>query len=338
MLMRNSSGSYASFTKRLCARRILCFLKRHYLEGAAHQLERETTVFFDMSHLRFLAASARWDELASYVAWFFPSDDRDPPSIQATTFLHCIHFYRMLAMIPAGGSHAEVVDKLYPLLDDAAAKANPPTASLRAFLHDFRRRQPRDYTTWVQIWQLAAKRLEGLALQCPELEGKLHLPHYTPKRWQINLSGLVLNSLISSVHLNCFVKSNNNNHVFHIYTLLNSLRPILRPYKKEVKQKACDVASFFHGKRVEINRSLAGLSSNGTTDSMVSEVQTEAIVQASVAAGALGGDGERFESKEADNTSTSMKKRKKSETSDITDAEDAATRSVKARKDDASTL
>ena len=59
---------------------------------------------------------------------------------------------------------------------------------------------------------------------------------------------------------------------------------------------------------------------------------------ASVAAGALGGDWERFRSKEADNTNTSMKKRKKSETLDITDAEDAATRSVKARKDGASTL
>ncbi|CAO2035778.1 unnamed protein product, partial [Urochloa humidicola] len=81
-------------------------------------------------------------------------------------------------------------------------------------------------------------------------------------------------------------------------------------YKKEVKQKACNVASFFDEKREEINRSLTGVSSKGTTDSMISEVQSEAAIQASVAAGALGGDREQLGSKEADNTSTLMKKRK----------------------------
>ncbi|CAL5068901.1 unnamed protein product [Urochloa decumbens] len=306
MLMRNSSDQYASFTKRLCARRILCFLKRHYLEGAAHQLERETTVFFDLFHLRFLATSARWDELTSYVAWFFPSDDPDQRSTQATNFLHRIHIYRVLSKIAAGGTHAEGVGKMYPLLDDAAAKANPDIASLRAFYHDVLRRGPRDYQSWVQFWQLAAKRLEDLALQCPELEGKLRLPqHYTPKRWHINLSGV---------------------------------RPSLRPYKKEAKQKACDVASFFDEKREEINRSLTGISSKGTTDSMISEVQTEATIQASVAAGALEGDREQLGSRKVDNTSALMKKRKEHETSDIIDAGEAATRSVKARKDDASSL
>ncbi|CAN6228865.1 unnamed protein product, partial [Urochloa humidicola] len=176
----------------------------------------------------------------------------------------------------------------------------------------------RDYQSWVQFWQLAAKRLEDLALQCPELKGKLRPPkHYTPKRWQINLTGV---------------------------------RPILRPYKKEVKQKACNVASFFDEKREEINRSLTGVSSKGTTDSMISEVQSEAAIQgkmavplpspcqASVAAGALGGDREQLGSKEADNTSTLMKKRKERETLDIIDAGEAATRSVKARKDGASSL
>ncbi|CAO2035779.1 unnamed protein product, partial [Urochloa humidicola] len=118
-----------------------------------------------------------------------------PQSTQATTFLHRIHIYRVLAKIAAGGTQAEGVDKMYPLLDDAAAKANPDVASLHAFFHDVRRRGPRDYQSWVQFWQLAAKRLEDLALQCPELKGKLRPPkHYTLKRWQINLTGLVLYS------------------------------------------------------------------------------------------------------------------------------------------------
>uniref|UniRef100_A0A0A9EPH9 Uncharacterized protein n=1 Tax=Arundo donax TaxID=35708 RepID=A0A0A9EPH9_ARUDO len=41
----------------------------------------------------------------------------------------------------------------------------------------------------MQIWKAAAERLNNLVLMCPELKGKLHLPHYAPKHWQINLCG-----------------------------------------------------------------------------------------------------------------------------------------------------
>ncbi|KAL6649249.1 hypothetical protein ACP70R_013473 [Stipagrostis hirtigluma subsp. patula] len=303
MLMRNTSRDYSFFTKRLCARRILCFLKRHHLEFAAHQLERETTVYFDLSHLKFLATSARWDELTSYVAWFLPSDPESSP--QANNFWHCLHIYRVLAMIAAGGKQAQHVDTLFPLLDAAAAKADPQTAELRTFIHEVRRRPPRDYGSWAQIWEAAGERLKKLALKCPELKGKLHLPHYAPKHWQINLCGV---------------------------------QPMLRTYRKRVNQrKAC--VRFFVQKSQEINASLSGFSSNGTSDSMTSNMEIEpAALQTvpgldagtSYAAGTLGGDGSK-----AEDASNSLKR--KMDAMADTNA-DTSTRLLKARNESSSPL
>ncbi|CAN6352625.1 unnamed protein product [Urochloa humidicola] len=204
--------------KRLCARRILCFLRRHYLQGAAHQLERETAVFFDVGHLQHLARSARWEELTSYVTRFMPWYP-DPPSPQALAFFRCLHIYTVLGRIAAGGKHAESVRTMFPLLDAAASKANPRTAALHAFFHHVQQRPPRAFTDWMRTWALAADRLKDLALQCPELKGKLHLPQTAPKSWQINLSGV---------------------------------RPLLRPYakiKKANKRKARDLACLIEEKR-----------------------------------------------------------------------------------------
>ncbi|TVU27494.1 hypothetical protein EJB05_30108, partial [Eragrostis curvula] len=187
---RDAAVDHARFPDKLCARRILCFLKRRHLHGAAHQLERETAVFFDMSHLRYLATTARWDELTSYVHRFLPS----PTSLLATLFLHRLHIYQVLGTIADGGNRVNDIDRLYPLLDDTAAKDRPHVAALRIFFHDVRKRPPGDVASWMQVWKTAAEKLEKLALKCPELKGKLHLPHsphYAPKRWQINLSGWV---------------------------------------------------------------------------------------------------------------------------------------------------
>ncbi|TVT97660.1 hypothetical protein EJB05_57081 [Eragrostis curvula] len=125
LLMCDTAGNYAFFPDKLCARRILCFLKRRQLHGAAHQLERETAVFFDMS-----ATTARWDELTSYVQRFLPSP----------TASTCIKFS---AFIAAGGNRVSDIDRLYPLLEDAAAKDNPHDAALHTFFHDVRKRPPR---------------------------------------------------------------------------------------------------------------------------------------------------------------------------------------------------
>ncbi|KAL6634714.1 hypothetical protein ACP70R_027385 [Stipagrostis hirtigluma subsp. patula] len=272
MLMCDTSGDYAFLPNRLCARRILCFLKRHLLEGAAHQLERETTVFFDLCHLQFLAGSARFDELTSYVSRFMDShrtEPAPPPSRQAALFLEVLHVYRVLGMIAAGGKHAEGVDLLFPLLDEAAAKADPRTAAMRTFFHKMRQHPPRDFSGWIPIWNSAAERLKNLALKCPELKGKLHLPYTAPKRWQINLSGV---------------------------------RPVPRPYKKVKKQNACDIACFFKAKSQEIKKSTSGISSNGTSNSMLSDMQTELAVPQAPAAivggRTLGGD-ERLASEAA---------------------------------------
>ncbi|TVU00394.1 hypothetical protein EJB05_54161, partial [Eragrostis curvula] len=146
------------------------------------RLERETAVFFDMSHLRYLATTARWDELTSYVHRFLPSST----SLPATLFLQRLHIYQVLGTIAD-------IDRLYPLLDDTAAKDRPHVATLRIFFHDVRKRPPRDVASRMQVWKTAAEKLEKLALKCPDLKGKLHLPHsphYAPKRWQINLSGV----------------------------------------------------------------------------------------------------------------------------------------------------
>ncbi|TVU30065.1 hypothetical protein EJB05_21671 [Eragrostis curvula] len=269
MLMCAAAVNHAFFPDKLCARRILCFLKRRHLHGAAHQLERETAVFFDMSHLRYLATTARWDELSSYIQRFLPS----PTSLPATLFLHRLHSYQVLGTIADGGKRINDIDRLYPLLDDTAAKDRPHVAALRIFFHDVRKRPPRDVASWMQVWKTAAEKLEKLALKCPELKGKLHLPHsphYAPKRWQINLSGV---------------------------------RPTRKAYKeKGNKPKACDIRCFYEQKRQEINKrfsvppSRSGFSSNETSGSIISDMQIElAVPQApgadtSCVAGMLGGD------------------------------------------------
>ncbi|TVU36071.1 hypothetical protein EJB05_17984, partial [Eragrostis curvula] len=235
MLVVNRSQDYAFFLRRLCARRILSFLKGHLLEGAAHEyvalyfslsllsfnswdgpflphgFERETAVFFDLSHLQYLARRARWEELTSYVTYFIPYPEL--PSREASTFLGCIHIYRVLSWIAAGTQKAQDIDTLFPLLDESAAKSNPTAAALHIFYHEVRRRPPRDFVAWLKIWEAAAERLKDLALKCPEFKEKLHSPKCAPRRWQINLSGV---------------------------------RPVQRPYKRKVnKQKACDIACFF---------------------------------------------------------------------------------------------
>ncbi|RLN34005.1 hypothetical protein C2845_PM03G05230 [Panicum miliaceum] len=238
-LLVDTSGDYVFFPEKLCARRILCFLKRRHLDDAAHQLERETAVFFDMSHLRWLATTARWDDLTAYVDPFLPS----PTSFEATAFLHCIHIYSVLGMIAAGGKHADGIDRLHPLLDAAAAKADPHAANLHTFFHKVREHPPRDVRSWMKIWEAAAERLKDLALKCPELKGKLHLqvPKYAPKRWQINLSGV---------------------------------RSVPRAYKeKGNKPKSCDISCFYEQKRREINKRLSGFPSNGTSYSVISDMQ-----------------------------------------------------------------
>ncbi|TVU36067.1 hypothetical protein EJB05_17980 [Eragrostis curvula] len=162
VLNLNTSRNYAFFDRRLCARRILCFLKRHYLEGAAHELERETAVFFDLSHLQYLAKRARWEELTSYVTYFMP--DLELRSSEACTFLRCIHIYLVLSWIAADSKKAQGIDTLFPLLDESAAKASPTAAAVHMFFHEVRRRQPRDFAAWLKIWEAAAERLKDLAL------------------------------------------------------------------------------------------------------------------------------------------------------------------------------
>ncbi|PUZ76497.1 hypothetical protein GQ55_1G295600 [Panicum hallii var. hallii] len=300
--------------QRLCARRILCFLRAHCLQGAAHQLEKDTAVFFNVSHLGHLARSARWDELTSYVGRFMPFHS-GPPSPQASRFLRCLHVYTVLGRIAAGGKHAEGVRTMFPLLDAAAAAANPRTAALHAFFHRVLQSPPRDFADLMRIWAVAAERLKDLALECPELKGKLHLPNTAPKSWQINLSGVP--------------------------------RPVLRPYTKKVnKQKARDLACLIEEKRQEILGNLSAVSSDETFDSMrygmqvapaPPLVQTAPGVDATAAAGTLGrGYGSREEAGE--DASKWEKKRKMSSTATPEMTQDASstpsTRSMKvARKD-----
>ncbi|TVU27418.1 hypothetical protein EJB05_30027 [Eragrostis curvula] len=160
----------------------------------------------------------------------------------------------VLGTIADGGSRVNDIDRLYPLLDDTAAKDNPHVAALRIFFHDARKRPPRDVASWMHGWKTAAEKLEKLALKCPELEGKLHLPspHYAPKRWQINLSGV---------------------------------RPTRKAYKeKGNKPKACDISCLYEQKRQEVNKRLSvppyrsGFSSNETSGSVISDMQIELAV------------------------------------------------------------
>ncbi|TVU27504.1 hypothetical protein EJB05_30120 [Eragrostis curvula] len=186
----------------------------------------------------------------SYVHRFLPS----PTSLPATLFLHRIYIYQVLGTIADGGNRVNDIDRLYPLLDDTAAKYRPHVAALRVFFHDVRKRPPRDVASWMHGWKTAAEKLEKLALKCPELEGKLHLPspHYAPKRWQINLSGV---------------------------------RPTRKAYKeKGNKPKACDISCLYEQKRQEVNKRLSvppyrsGFSSNETSGSVISDMQIELAV------------------------------------------------------------
>ncbi|PUZ76494.1 hypothetical protein GQ55_1G295600 [Panicum hallii var. hallii] len=158
------------------------------------------------------------------------------------------------------------------------------------------------------------ERLKDLALECPELKGKLHLPNTAPKSWQINLSGVP--------------------------------RPVLRPYTKKVnKQKARDLACLIEEKRQEILGNLSAVSSDETFDSMRYGMQVAPApplvqtpgVDATAAAGTLGrGYGSREEAGE--DASKWEKKRKMSSTATPEMTQDASstpsTRSMKvARKD-----
>jgi hypothetical protein len=110
-------------------------------------LERETAVFFDVGHLEHLARSGCWGELTSYVARFMPFYP-DPPSPQALTFHRCLHIYSVLGRIAAGGKHAECALAMFPLLDAAAAQANPRKAATHAFFHNVQQRPPRSRITF----------------------------------------------------------------------------------------------------------------------------------------------------------------------------------------------
>ncbi|KAJ1272261.1 hypothetical protein BS78_06G188700 [Paspalum vaginatum] len=210
---------------KLCARRILSFLRRYALEATAHQFERQTAVVFSPSHLEFLVMSGRWSDVMAYVYRFLTPLDGTPPSSESSTFFMRLHVYSVLGGIYAAAGderHAKGVRTMYPLLDAAAALANPATASLHALFHRALQRPPRDFASRMRFLAAAAKTLKRLALECPELKGKLELPRsHAPETWQISLAGV---------------------------------RPAPRPYikkKKKVnnKQKARDIASLIVGKR-----------------------------------------------------------------------------------------
>ena len=187
------------FGKRMCARRILSYLKRYHLEGAAHELERETAVFFDVSHVQDLARNSRWDDLISYVAFFFePSPDGHLRSLEACTFLCCLDLCRALGKVAKPGSHPK---GLFSLIRSGDPKYSR-SADLCELLFQQDLTPQRPPTTWVQVWEEAAERLKDLALECPELKGKLHPPRnrHAPNHCQINLAGCVFQLFILSYH------------------------------------------------------------------------------------------------------------------------------------------
>ncbi|TVU51558.1 hypothetical protein EJB05_02993, partial [Eragrostis curvula] len=266
LLMCDAAVDHARFPDKLCARRrILCFLKRCHLHAAAPPAGAG-----DGGVLRHVPPPVPGHDRALGRAHLPPTSTAScrrqrlcrPPS----SCTYRLHIYQVLGTIADGGNRVNDIDRLYPLLDDTAAKYRPHVAALRVFFHDVRKRPPsywsqlvkffscRDVASWMHGWKTAAEKLQKLALKCPELEGKLHLPspHYAPKRWQINLSGV---------------------------------RPTRKAYKeKGNKPKACDISCLYEQKRQEVNKRLSvppyrsGFSSNETSGSVISDMQIELAV------------------------------------------------------------
>ncbi|WVZ64679.1 hypothetical protein U9M48_014169 [Paspalum notatum var. saurae] len=131
---------------KLCARRVLSFLRRYALEATAHEFERQTAAVFSPYHLDFLVMSGRWSDVNAYVYDFFTPLDGTPRSSEASAFLMCLHVYTVLGGIDAAAGderHAKGVRTMYPLLDAAAAQSKPAVASLHAMFHRELQRPPR---------------------------------------------------------------------------------------------------------------------------------------------------------------------------------------------------
>lgn len=112
----------------------------------------------------------------------------------------------------------------------------------------------------MRIWAVAAERLKDMALKCPELKEKLHLPHHAPKCWQISMSGWVPCSCLANYCSSSVFSFNLLKKSIIVMTafpylhgaawLLERVRPVLRPYTKKVNhQKARDIAYLFEEKR-----------------------------------------------------------------------------------------
>uniref|UniRef100_A0A0D9XWH2 Uncharacterized protein n=1 Tax=Leersia perrieri TaxID=77586 RepID=A0A0D9XWH2_9ORYZ len=147
---------------RLCTRRrVLSFLKTKL------QLDGDSS--FNPEHMEFLIRTTQWKALNAYLLRF------NLISPEAASLNRFIAVYRNLDMIGRGGRCADAIIDAFPLLDEAAAAANPIKAMQNLFLDKFRRFTPKDPNLWHQLWESAARKLTEMALRCPELAPKTNL-------------------------------------------------------------------------------------------------------------------------------------------------------------------
>ncbi|KAG2661068.1 uncharacterized protein LOC120650264 [Panicum virgatum] len=153
-------------------RRIDCFLRRHRLFDAAHELERQTGAFFDAAHFRRLLSAQRWADASSYALGFITAGHC---SREADTLIFRVLIVRVMDDLAGGRLHAvdALFRRLYTSLDAH------PGHHLRRILLSMRSDRARASRLYHHIRPLAVEVILNLAAKCPELKAKARLPRCT---------------------------------------------------------------------------------------------------------------------------------------------------------------
>ncbi|KAL6630670.1 hypothetical protein ACP70R_028521 [Stipagrostis hirtigluma subsp. patula] len=298
-------------------RRLDRFLKRQGLHRAARTLERESLAHFDAAHLQKLVREGRWSAASRYLDRFSPlwEPEGKGTNQQYTALMHSLGEHSLLAFLARRGEEG---DPFFPRHShvsfpsgDAFRTKFPEVFQRHELYRSMSSAEARASVNWDNIKLTTLEKIQELLHLRPDLECRLRMrsPQHMPTPSEI--IPLSLGSRVSPRH----------------------------PRKRIDRKSAREVAHFLLNKRQEITKSPSGFSSNGTSDSMTSDMQIEpAALRAdpgldtttSVAAGTLGGDGS-----EAEHARNSLKR--KMDAMADTDA-DASTRLLKARNESSSPL
>ncbi|TVU05353.1 hypothetical protein EJB05_48512, partial [Eragrostis curvula] len=163
---------------RLRLRRMLCVLKHHRLDAAAHEYAGgETGVFFDAAYMERLMRMGSWEKADGYLHHFLPAaEHRSPQSMSLVLHLRSAW---TLAVVAAGGPTAADFASHFDGLKGRSA------SNFRHVLHTMHADQPRASKLWKNVAPSAVNTALDKIAKCPELKGKLHLPHDRPMPWDV---------------------------------------------------------------------------------------------------------------------------------------------------------